>query len=182
LLQAALENSASGLSQMTGKPITVITSKVESIPIGQIASYMGGPETPMVGIYLLMDGDLPGQIMLMFPLSEALHLVDLLLGEMSGATTELGDLEKSALAEAGNVTASFFINKISSLTDTTSRPSPPAVMVDMLGAMLDVVTASLALITDELLIVETIFQEENRTVQAHFWVLPYPDNPTSNQG
>ena len=182
LLQVALENSATGLSEMTGKTIKVVASELQSIPIDRISSYVGGPETPMVGIYLLMDGDLPGQIMLMFPLSEALHLADLLLGELPGTTLELGNLEKSALAEAGNITASFFINKLSSITDTISRPSPPAVMIDMLGAIVDVVTASFAFMSDELLIVETIFQEENQTVQAHFWVLPYPEKLVSDVG
>ncbi|HMQ52710.1 MAG TPA: chemotaxis protein CheC [Anaerolineae bacterium] len=174
IFQAALKNSARGLSEMVGRPINIHTPHVEAVPIHKVADHVGGPEAEMVGIYLVMEGDLPGQVILMLTLSEAFYLVDLLLGEPPGTTTELGELESSALAETGNLTASFFINEVAKLTGTTSRPSPPAVMVDMLGAIVNVIALPLATFTDTLPIVETIFEESDRIVRAHFWVLPSP--------
>lgn len=172
ILQAALQNAAKGLSEMVGRPINIDTPRVEAIPIEQVPTCVGDPETAMVGVYLLMEGDLPGQVILMLPLTEALYLVDLLLGESPGTTTSLGDLERSALAETGNLTVSFFLNEVASLTGSSSRPSPPAVMVDMLGAILDVIASPIAAVSDNLMIVETVFQEPERTVVAHFWVMP----------
>jgi chemotaxis protein CheC len=174
ILQSALQNAASGLSEMVGRPITIDTPRAEAIPLGKVPDCVGGPETEMVGVYLLIDGDLTGQVILMLPLDDALHLIDLLLGEPSGTTTELDDLGRSALAETGNLTASYFLNKIASLTGLSIRPSPPAVMVDMMGAIFNVIASPLAAMSDKLTIVETAFQEPERTVTAHFWVLPYP--------
>lgn len=174
ILQAALRNSAEGLSQMVGKQITIETPCIEAVPIGEVPHQVGGPETEMVGIYLLIEGDLPGQVILMFPLSEALHLVDLLMDLPSGTTTEFGELERSALAETGNITASFFINEVARQTQTSSRPSPPAVIIDMLGAILNIIASPIAMVSEEMVIVETTFREAERTVVANFWVMPYP--------
>ena len=175
LLQAAIQNSAQGLSEMVGRPITIEKPHIKTLPIGRAAACVGGPETEMVGVYLLIDGDASGQVILMLPLGEALHLVDLLLGEPRGSTTALGNLERSALAEAGNLMTSFFLNKIALLTGSELRPSPPAVMVDMLGAIVDVIAVPLAWMSDELVLIETAFQDAERVVKAHFWVLPYPE-------
>ncbi len=174
LLPVAMQHAAGGLSEMVGHRITIDVPRVETVPIAQVADYAGGPEAEMVGIYLLIDGEMPGQAILMAPLDDALRLVDMLLGEPEGTTTQLGDLERSALAEAGNLTVSYFLNEIATLTGVSSRPSPPAVMVDMLRAILDVVAVPVASYTDELVIVETVFKQPQRTVGVHFWVLPFP--------
>lgn len=174
LLPVAMEHAAGGLSEMVGHRISIEVPKTETIPIGRVAEYAGGPEVEMVGIYLLIDGEMPGQAILMAPLADALRLADMLLGEPEGTTTQLGDLERSALAEAGNLTVSYFLNEIASLTGMSSRPSPPAVMVDMLGAILDVVAVPAAAFADDLVIVETVFKQTQRTVGVHFWVLPFP--------
>lgn len=173
LLQAAMQNAAQGLSDMAGRPITINTPHVEKISINQIVTHAGSPETEIVGIYLLATGDFSGQVILMLPLAEALYLVDLLMGTPPGTTTELGEMEISALAEAGNLTTAYFLNEIAARTTVSSRPSPPAVLVDMLGAVMDIVTTPVASYTDVLMIAETIFQDSGRAIVAYFWVLPY---------
>lgn len=175
LLSAAIYHTAHNLSEMIGRPIEIDVPKVERVPIYQVAEHAGGPETEMVGIYLLLGGDLCGQAVLMLSVQEALRLVDLLMGEPEGTTTTLGELERSALAEIGNLTVSGFLNAVAALTGVPGRPSPPAVVVDMLGAILDVVATSVAIVSDELFIVETEFREPERTMKARLWVLPDPN-------
>lgn len=174
LLNAAMQNVAKGLTEMVGRPISITTTSVERIPIGKVPDWLGNPETEMVGVYLLIDGDIAGQVILMFSLDQTLRLVDLLLGEPTGTTTELDDLAKSAIAETGNLATSYFLNEVAKLTNTDVRPSPPAVMVDMLGAIFNVITAPMAAVGEELIVVEAEFKEPDRVVSAHFWVMPYP--------
>lgn len=174
LLDAGIQNVAKGLTNMVGRPIKVETSSVETMSVGQIPEWMGSPEAEMVGVYLLIDGDVYGQVILIFSLQEALYLVDLLMDEPPGTTTELDDLGRSALAETGNLATAYFLNELSMLTGSKVRPSPPAVMVDMLGAIFNVITAPIAAVSDQLLVVEAEFKEPDRTITAHFWVLPYP--------
>jgi chemotaxis protein CheC len=172
LLFTALQNAASGLAKMMGRPVSIDTPRAELVPISQIGARVGGPDAEMVGIYLLMIDELPGQAILMMSLNEALRLVDLITGAAPGTSVTLGDIERSALAEAGNVTVSFFLNALGALAGTAARPSPPAVIVDMLGAILDVIASSAAAVSDNLLIVETTFNYPEGALQAHFWVLP----------
>ncbi|MCG3210030.1 MAG: CheY-P phosphatase CheC [Anaerolineae bacterium] len=174
LLDSAIQNVARGLTEMVGRTITIETTNIESLSIGHLPSWLGNPEAEMVGVYLLIDGDIAGQVILILALAEALHLIDLLLGEPDGTTTELDDLGRSALAETGNLATSYFLNEMAKRTGTELRPSPPAVMVDMLGAIFNVISAPVAAVSDQLMIVEAEFREPDRTVTAHFWVMPYP--------
>jgi chemotaxis protein CheC len=130
----------------------------------------------MIGVYLLIGGGLRGQAILILPLPSALNLVDLLMGEPPGTATELGEMERSALGEVGNLIVSYFLSAVADLVGMPQllRPSPPAVMVDMLGAILDVIITPVAAVRDDLLIVETAFEGVQGTVQARFWVLPDP--------
>jgi len=172
LLFTGLQNAASGLAKMMGRPVSIGAPHAELVPISQITASVGGPDAEMVGIYLLMTDELPGQAIMMMSLSEALRLVDLITGAAPGTSVELGDIERSALAEAGNIAVAFFLNALGALAGTAARPSPPAVMVDMLGAILDVIASRAAAVDDNLLIVETTFNYPEGALQAHFWVLP----------
>jgi len=167
---------ARGLSDTVGEFISNDDPLVEAIPIGQVAERAGGPEEEMVGVYLVMGGGLRGQTILILPLSNALHLADLLMGEKPGTATRLGVMERSALAEIGNLMVSYFLNAVAALTEMPEllRPSPPAVMVDMLGAILNVIITPVAAVRDDLLIIETAFRDAGSAVLGRFWVLPDP--------
>jgi chemotaxis protein CheC len=133
---------------------------------------VGHPESEMVGVYFKMRGDLGGQAMLMLPLSSALNLADLLMEEAPGTSTSLGEVERSALAEAGHLMVAYFLNAMAVLTGKPLRPSPPAVMVDMLGSILSVLATAVGVESNELMIIETILQDVEGLVEARFWVLP----------
>jgi len=53
-----------------------------------------------------------------------------------------------------------------------ARPSPPAVIVDMVGAILNVVTATVAGISDEVLMLQGTFVRAGREVEVMFWIIP----------
>jgi chemotaxis protein CheC len=138
----------------------------------EIPMLLGGPENDAVGIYLRMEGDLSGHIMLIMPYEKSLEIVDMLMDQPVGTTTTLGSMERSALAEVGNLTGTFFLNALADITGTTARPTPPAVMVDMVSAILDVIVAMVGDIGDKVLMFQTQFSYGDRATQADFWVVP----------
>jgi chemotaxis protein CheC len=178
-LRSVMWRVAGGLSELTGRTITNDDPVVERVPIYQVTERAGGPEDKMVGIYLVMSGGMHGQAIMILPMSSALNLVDLMMGEEPGTATQLGMMQHSALSELGNMTVSCFLNGVAALDETPEllRPSPPAVMVDMLGAILDVIVTPVAAVRDDLLIIDTPFRDHRRTVQGRFWVLPNPAIP-----
>ena len=71
------------------------------------------------------------------------ELIDLQIGLVPGSTRNLGEMELSVMGEMGNITGSFFLNALADATNLTLAPSPPAVMVDMAGAILDIALAEI---------------------------------------
>jgi len=169
-----IRSAGRGLSQMTGQKITVTQPAVSLVRLSEIADLLGGPENEAVGVYLRAEGQMSGQIMLIFPYEKALKLVDLLLDEPEGTTQQLGPFERSALAEVGNLSGSFFLNSIASMLGLEARPTPPAVMVDMVGAILDVIVATTAVVSEYVLMISATFLQGEREAEASFWVIPDP--------
>jgi len=165
-------NAADGFSGMVGRKIEVSNPTLELVPLLTIPKMVGGIEDDAVGVYLRFDGDIPGQIMMVIPYQKALELSDLLMGVPQGATQALGTLERSALGELGNLCGSFFLNSIAKTAGASFRPSPPAVMVDMVGAILDIVVATVGGVSEHVLLVHANFTEGARVVETNFYVIP----------
>ncbi len=172
LATQGMAHVAKGLSGMLGQDIDIVTTNVGLVPVPKVVDRVGGPEELVVGIYLIAQGDMPGHVMLILPIADALLLVDMLLGEPEGTTTELGSLERSALAELGNLTASYFLNSVAAATGFDTRPSPPAVMVDMLGAVLNIILIAAGGAEPDIMLLDTVFSCLDREVKAFFWVVP----------
>jgi chemotaxis protein CheC len=182
LANAGFLNAAKGFSDMLGQNLTVAHPSIRTIALMDIPKMLGGLENEGVGIYLRAEGDIAGQIMLILPFPKALELVDLLMGEPTGTTKQLGSLERSALAEVGNITGTFFLNTIASQTGMSIRPTPPAVMVDMMGAILDIIIATTGGISDTVLMFEANFVVGEREVEANFWIIPDPNTLDAIKG
>ncbi len=167
-----IKNAADGFSGMIGRKIEVSNPSLELVPLLTIPEIVGGPEDDAVGVYLRFEGDMPGQIMMIIPYQKALELADLLMDAPAGETKQLGTLERSALGELGNLCGSFFLNSLAKTVRANFRPSPPAVMVDMVGAILDVVVATAGGINEHVLLVHSNLMDGNRSVKTDFWVIP----------
>lgn len=174
-----LSSAANGLSTMIGTTLTVKDPCVKMVSVKDIPNALGGPENEAVGIYLKAEGDMSGHFMLVVPYEKALEMVDMLMEQPKGTTEQFGSLERSALAEVGNLTAAFFLNAVASMTGISSRPTPPAVMVDMIGAILDIIVAATGGISDSVLTFQAIFSYADRSVDADFWVIPDPETLNS---
>jgi chemotaxis protein CheC len=174
IARVSVPHAAEGFSGVLGEKVVASHSRTDLVPLLAIPEMLGGVENDAVGIYLRMQGAIPGQIMLIVPLPKALELADLVLGIPVGTTQQLGSLERSALAEVGNMTASFFLSAVASLTGFDSRPSPPAVVVDMVGAIIDIIVATSGGASEQVLVIRSAFQCDGREVQIDFWVIPDP--------
>jgi chemotaxis protein CheC len=169
-----VKNSVKGLSEMIGEELTMSDPEVSLVSVYDLPALIGGAETEAIGVYLSAEGGLSGQFLLIFPYIHGLEMVDLLMFEPLGTTQEMGNLEKSALAESGNICGTFFLNKISELTGLTTLPSTPVVMVDMIGAILNIIEASVLGVTEQVIIIRTTIMQSDRQVEANFWFIPNP--------
>ncbi len=175
LVRKGIGNAISGLSQMVGQDIEVTTLSPRSVDVREVPELFGGPEALTVGIYLRVSGSAEGQILLAYQPKAAFELLDLLMGEAPGTTQELGEMEESGLGEMGNIMGAYFLSSLADSTGLSFQPSPPAVMMDMAGAILDTALALIMHESDEAWIVESTFGTVDRQTSGTFLVLPNPE-------
>ena len=167
-----IRGAQQGLSSMVGESLEVTRPEVRRMALSDLPQVLGGPESEVVGIYLRVSGQISGQIMMIVPYEKALELADLVLCDAPGTCKQLGRLERSALAELGNLTTGFFLNSVAASTGLEARPSPPAVMVDMLGAILDVILTGSDGLGESVLVIQATFLRGAQELQVEFWLLP----------
>ncbi len=175
LLRLGMIQVAHSLSDMTGHIIVLHSLSLETIPLDELVMQADDPEVETVGVYLVSHDGLPGQAMVMLSVNDAMYLMDWLLEARPGTTTHLNEFEYSALAEVGNLALCAFLKTMAEFTQSLIRPSPPAVIVDMLATILEVVSTSVAMISDNLPIIKADFSDVHHSVQLRFWILPDPD-------
>ena len=131
-------NAATSLSSLIGKPVRIKQPEVRIMEYNEAIEWIGGPEPITAGVLVGMGGQISG-IMLSV---QQLDFVNLVLESMMGKTIqdymELGEMERSALTEVGNIMISTFINALSGLADINIDLTVPAFTVDMQGAIITV--------------------------------------------
>jgi chemotaxis protein CheC len=173
IVRKGLDDSSQALSSMTTGGIRLQAPRLEFLPLNVVPGIAGGPEVVVVAVYLGIEGDLNGHLMLLFTRETALRVVDMLLEAPPGTTATLDEIGVSALAETGNVCGSSFLNALSDRTGLKIVPTTPVVVTDMAGAILQSVVTELYLNGDEVLMVETAF---NREMPGHFLLMPDQDS------
>jgi len=76
------------------------------------------------------------------------------------------------LAELGNIIGSSFLNAIADSLGLALRPSPPEVILDMAGAILDIAFVEILQESDDIFVAETAFGTEDRQASGTFMVIP----------
>jgi len=175
LVSKSIANAISGLSDMVGRTVEVRSLTPRVVDITEVPDLFGGPEAVTVGVYLKVSGAASGHILLVHQPQAAFEMLDMLLGEPVGTTQILGEMEESALGEMGNVMGSFFLNALADSTGLSFYPSPPAVMMDMAGAVLDAALAEMMMEADDVCIVEATFGTDDQQVNGTFLAMPSPE-------
>ena len=179
LAEQGTHRAAAGLSEMVGQHVVLHLLEIRQVPLPQAFELIGAPEEMVVGIYVGFHGDLNGHVALIFDVGDALRLVDLLMGQEPGLTASLDEVGESALAEAGNLTGSFFVNTLADALDMTVHSTPPAVVQDMGAAIISAIAAEVGALSDVLIAIRTEFVISERPVSGEFLVIPDPDSLAS---
>ena len=135
-------NAATALSSLIGEAVRIQLPEVRIMGYNEAIEWIGGPEEITAGVLVGMSGQING-IMLSV---QQLDFVNLVLGNMMGTSIqdymELGEIERSALVEVGNIMISTFISALSGLAGIQISLTVPAFTVDMQGAIMTVPMAA----------------------------------------
>lgn len=166
-------HATTALSQMlSGRLFQLVVPDAQMLPFSEAAAYIGGSEQVVVGIFVVVSGDVKGYMAFLLPLDSALVLLRLLTGDDSG---EIDDLARSALQELGNIMITSYLNALSKMTDLLMAPSVPGVAVDMAGAVWESVLAG-AQVINEVTVIRTEFFADGESIEGNIIFLPDDDD------
>lgn len=175
LVSKGIANALSGLSQMVGHEIKVTSLDLKQLPAKDAAGLLGGADAPGVGIYLSIEGDATGHLLLVHEPKIAFQFIDLQLGLDLGSTNKIEEMGRSVLGEMGNITGAFFLNILADSADLVLMPSPPSVIVDVVGAIMSIPFGSIEKVQDDAIVVKATFNADERQMEGMFMVLPTMD-------
>jgi chemotaxis protein CheC len=167
-------HAATALSQMTNRTIMISVPQVKVRPLEDACDIVGAPDDVVASVLMHMMGDLTGRAMVIFPEPAAKVLCDFLLRREPGTTQAFGEMEQSALKEAGNILASAYLNALSDFMGMMLVPSVPSLVIDLSGAVLTSAHLNFGHDRDYAFCVETSFRVEGTEdrLGGHFLLLP----------
>ncbi len=164
-------NAMTALSQMLQCKVDMQVPQVRLLEFHEVGSLMGGEEQLMVGVYLAVEGDITGSIMFLVRTDSAKHLVNKLMMGMASEGDELNEMEISAMKEISNIITGAYLNSLSMLTNLKIYPSPPALALDMAGAILSVPAIEFGAIGDKILLIQSQFYDDVE-IDGYFILIP----------
>jgi len=172
LVTKGMTNAISGLSQMVGTEFQIKSVNIRKVPAREMPYVLGGPKHMVVGVYITFTGAANGHILLAHQPEFAYKMLDMLMGNPLGTIKNLDEMSQSALGEMGNITGTFFLNAVADSLGVFLNPSPPVVLLDMAGAILDIALAEILAERDDVFIAETSFRASSRTIEGTFLIMP----------
>jgi len=182
----AMKRAGEALGAMSGQIIDVQTPQVRRCSAADVLALAGGADSVVLAVYVRIFGSIEGHSLLLFAPPDAHRFAQILLAglfgpgeapaQTAGNVLAYDDLELSALQEAGNVTISAFLNELGMHLHEPVQPTPPQVVIEMAGAVLDAVLLDLVSDTDQILAARTTFSEGGRAIDGTLLVLPRADS------
>ena len=145
--------------------------QVELLDFSDVGTAIGGEEQIMVGVFLGVEGDITGSMLFLVEQKSAKYLINKVMMGMGDPGEEFTEMELSAMQEVGNIITGAYLNSLSTLTNLKIYPSPPALTVDMAGAILSVPAIEFGIYGDQILMIQSKFFDEVQ-IDGYFILVP----------
>ena len=167
-------HAATALGQLVNSRIMISVPRVNIVRLEEVPELLGQPDDPIAAVMMQMLGDLTGRTLVIFPVSSAKTLSDILFKRKPGETQVFGPMEESGLKETGNILSSAYMNALSDFMGMMLVPSVPSLVIDLSGAVLTSTHLNFGQDRDYAFCVETSFRLEGTTepLGGHFLLLP----------
>lgn len=168
-------HAATALSQLTNRRIWVDVPEIRMTPLEEVPELLGRSGEVVATVVMQVLGDLAGRTIQVFPGATAARLVSILLGRPKVSFPDgLGEMELSALKEAGNILASAYLTALSDFLGLILLTSIPSLALDEVASTLTGGLVDMAERTEYVFCIDTRFRinEQDPPVSGHFLLVP----------
>src|SRR5271156_5157448 len=106
------DGASHALSKWLAEDVHLAISEVELAELEEAAELLGPADSLVASCIMGLTGQLTGLILLIFKNQSGFALIDLLLHQPLGTTTEWGELEQSAAKETTNIVGCAYVNAL----------------------------------------------------------------------
>jgi chemotaxis protein CheC len=159
-------NAGTALSRMLGKTVEISVPTAAVLPVAEAVAIAGAPDELRFGVVVPIIGELDAIVLLLFPEPDARTLCSVYGIEPS---TPDG---MSMLGEVGNILGTSYINVLAQMVAMRLEPTPPQVVEDMLGSILQSVLLGRGEDIDSALILDSALGVEDEECCLSCLLLP----------
>lgn len=171
-------HAATALSQMTDRTILISVPMLNIARIEDLPPQLVGDDELVAGVLMSMMGDLSGRTLLVFPERTARRLSEMMLRRPQGSSPQMGELEQSAVKEAGNILSGAYMNALAEFMGMILLPSPPSLAIDSAAAVVSTALLQFSADRDFVFCVESEFMMQDVEERLRGFFLLLPDYPS----
>lgn len=173
-----VSHAATALSVMLDREVFINVPRIQFYEYKRIFDILKGPENIVAGLLVGISEDVNGFILLVLDKNDAHSLTRAIIGDLEEDTgsDELSDFQISALKEVANILISSYVNAISKLTGFKIDVSVPELVIDMAGAVMNLLATAYGEYSDAVLFLETEFKDKTGSIYGHFFLIPDIDS------
>jgi chemotaxis protein CheC len=174
LFASATHDASAAMCCWTDGVITVTLDTVRRARLDEVGAELDAGGDLLTMVVMTLEGELGGNLILMFDELNGRQLAASLLGREVGTDPEWNDFEKSAIMETGNILGCAYVNALTRLIGTDLVPSAPYFIQDFGASVLQQALLSQAVISDSLLLCEIGFHRKGGKLDWHVVFVPTP--------
>ena len=171
-----LGNAATALSDLLNRRVDISVPQAKFMALEEVMNLFDDLGEVAACISLAMEGDINGSIIYIFTQKSIFTLIDMLMGQEIGTTSELDFMGESAAMEIGNIMSGSFMNAIGAMTGLLLNATVPMFAYDMLGAVFSSSILASGQYSERIMVIETVFYPKEAPIKGHFFLLPEVDS------
>lgn len=171
--------ASTALSKLARKEMLIDVTQCHVTPLSKMPHWFERSGDTVAIVTIDVNGDNRSHILMLFPKDVAIYLSDLLFGHEHDAARPIGDDDRDALVEMGDICIREYLNPISRFLAQDMMPTPPTVKIDMVGPEQLFPEWVLQAHSDHVVWIETNFVDPGKCFQGS--ILFLPDGETQQQ-
>ncbi len=172
LVASATHDAAAAMCCWTNSRISLTLDEVWELPLEDACNDLDFDDELLTMVVLNIEGELGASMVLTFNEANGRRLAASLLHSPPSDSAEWSELERSALAETGNILGCAYVNAITRLIDRPLLPSTPYFLQDYGPSVVEQALVAQAAAQDTALICRTCFRHEGE--ELNWWLLFVP--------